>query len=97
MDRLSAPALWFLLNVSLSLTFAQLVMQAFCLLQLITEGFAFFIFGLDCSLVIRSCDVPSSSPWSHDLPKMAAAMADSMARLLTLGIVSVYSGSWFLG
>ena len=97
MDRLSAPALLLLLNVSLSLTFAQLVMQAFCLLQLITEGFAFFLFGLDCSLVIRSCDASSSSPRSHDPPKMAAAMADSLARVSTLGIVSDYSGSWFLG
>ena len=41
-------------------------------------------FGFNCSLVIWSCDVPSSPPWSHDLPKMAAAMAGSMARLLTL-------------
>ena len=41
-------------------------------------------FGYDCSYVLWSCDVPSSPPWSHDLSKMAASMAGSMAGLLTL-------------
>ena len=53
--------------------------------------------ALDCSFVTWSCDVLFVPSWSHDLPKMAAAMADSLARVSTLGIVSDYSGSWFLG
>ena len=62
----------------------------------LTEGFAFFIFGLRCSFISWSCDVPSSPPWSHDLPKMAASMAGSMARLLTCEKCFSYSGSCFL-
>ena len=63
----------------------------------IVEGFAFSMLGFDCSFVTRSGDLSSSSPWSHALPKMAAAMAGRMASLFTLGIPTFYSGSLVLG
>ena len=71
-------------------------MQAFCLPLTITEGFAFFILRFHCSFVIRSGDLSSSSLWSHDPFKMAAAMAGCLTSLSTLGIVIFHSGSCFL-